>query len=180
MDCNEKNKKLIEGHRTRHIGVRWDYAEWSYGPFGEVVKKGSARLVFPMRDLMDILMSQCFNNFLSANIAASLKKFQGNVSNSINKVIKYGDYACPVCIYNGDDWRRLLAWLDLKPNNLQESWIFNPPITNYTNRDREGYAKHKVNFPKDVKIPKELEDQYWSMLYNARNKYAKRSETCLS
>lgn len=167
---DRKNKDLLNGMSTEHIGVRWDYAEWSYLPFSHLFESGEAKLVFSMRDLKNVFMSLCFHGFLrSKNMEDNLKGFHNNISKSIEKIQKYGNSVCPVHVSNGSDFHRLLGWLNLNPSELQKLWISDPPVTNCSKKD--GYFEYKEKISPKVRISKEIEDNYWSILRRARESY---------
>ena len=168
----KKNEGLLNGHCTEHIGVRWDYAEWSNTNLRGATRKGEAKLVFSMRNLKDLFTSLSFNGFLGkGNVEAQMREFQAKTTRSIDSMNKLKDKACPVASCNGEDLRRLMDWLGLEMNSLQKSWVDTPPVTNDTRKP--GYKEHKEKIADRIKIPVEIEKRYWALRDNARASYCK-------
>ena len=169
----EKNKGLLNGDSTEHVGVRWDYAEWSNGNLVSATKKGQAKLVFSMRNLKDLFTSLSFNGFLPGNsVADRMRHFQSKTTRSIDSVRKMGNKICPVDSSNSEDLRRLIAWLGLEMNDLQKLWADGHPITNDTRKPE--YEGYKGKIADEIKIPVEMERNYWALLDDVRTAYQKQ------
>jgi hypothetical protein len=170
---NDKNRRLLNGHSTKHVGVRWDYAEFSDSVFGISTNKGQAKFVLSMRNLKDLFTSLSFNRFLGGGTFEDrMKDFQRKTTRSIDSVMKMKKRVCPVEASNSEDLYRLMDWLRLDMSDLQKSWADSAPVTNDT-RNPE-YAAYKKEIADKIKIPVGMEQRYWAILDEARTVYRRK------
>jgi hypothetical protein len=157
-----KNKRILERKKfTKHLGIRWDYCEWSCEAAKKAVFKGEAKLVFAMRDLNKIFESLTFHGFgYGSDMESNRKSFESKIANSVKAMNKLK--GCPVKVSRGEDYRKLMAWLGLEPNTLQEEWIKSPPVTNSFPGKQKKYSAHKEKMP-PIKIDPALEKSYWAL-----------------
>jgi len=166
----EKNSHLVEGCFTKHVGVRWDYAEWSDVNLSEAARTGEAKFIFTMRNLKDLFMSLRYHNFLGkGSIQDNLNRFERATTNSIKKISGMKDF-CPVSVSEGRDLKRMLDWLGLEPTGFQREWMLDPPIINSSRK--EGYVEFKKETEPQIEIPIDLEKRYWEVLEVARLAYS--------